>query len=85
MITQRNTWNKTEASPVSVVEEHFFHEWEDSQLKQHPVEGGQLHAKATVAILHEPVEHKAEGDANNSLVEDHHQDGMLQFSRIHLR
>ena len=70
---------------MTIVEEHFFHEREDRQFKQHPVEGGELNAKATVAILHEPVEHVAEGDANHCLVEDHHQDGMLQFSTVHLQ
>ena len=78
-------WVELKPSPVAIVEENLLHKREDGEFKQHPMEGGQLQVEAAVvAILHEPVEDIAERDANHSLVEDHHQDGMLQLSSIHL-
>ena len=71
-------------SPVSVVKENLFNEGEDGELKEYPVERRKFQDEAAAAITHEPVEDEAERDTNDRLVEDDHQNGMLQLSRVHL-
>ena len=75
---------KRETLPVTIVEEHLFDEAEDCQLKQHPVEGGQLQSKVTVAIHHHPVHDETEGNGTHDLIDDHRQQGVHQFAPVDL-
>jgi len=75
---------KRETLPVAIVEEHFLNEAEDSQLKQHPVEGWQLQSKVTVATQHQPVHDETEGSGKHGLIEEHRQQGTRQFAPIDL-
>ena len=70
---------------MSVVEEDLFDQREDGELEENPVERRQLQDEAATAITHQPVEDKAERDANDCLVEQYHQNGMLQLSMVHLK
>lgn len=70
--------------PVRIVKHKFLHDGKDSQLRQGPVEGGQLRATGLSFPAHQVVSYHHHGPGDTYPVEDDTLQCMAQLNRIHL-